>query len=324
MENKVESAEMDQIFHFDTKEVQAQVQARPWSKDPHYFKHVKLSAIAMLKMVMHARSGGTFEIMGLLVGRVAGDTMVVTDSFALPVKGTETRVNAGAEADEYMVEYLSTMQRLGRKENACGWYHSHPGYGCWLSGIDLNTQLLYQQFQDPFIAIVVDPTRTISAGKVEIGAFRAYPAGYKPADEGPNMYQTIPLNKIEDFGVHCKSYYSLDITCFKSSLDSRLLHLLWNKYWVSTLSSSPLIANAAYAAGQLGDLADKLEQVEQQVVHGHHSFHDKGPARSGGAGGAKEEGPLAKVARDGAKLSAEQLHGLMGQWVKEVLFNWRD
>lgn len=35
-------------------------------------------------------------------------------------------------------------------------------------------------------------------------------------------------------------YYSLDVKYFKSSLDSQLLDLLWNKYWVDTLSSSPL------------------------------------------------------------------------------------
>lgn len=29
--------------------------------------------------------------------------------------------------------------------------------------------------------------------------------GYKAPDEGPSEYQTIPLNKIEDFGVHAKS-----------------------------------------------------------------------------------------------------------------------
>ena len=28
--------------------------------------------------------------------------------------------------------------------------------------------------------------------------------GYKPPEEGPSEYQTIPLDKIEDFGVHCK------------------------------------------------------------------------------------------------------------------------
>ncbi len=56
-----------------------------------------------------------------------------------------------------------------------GWYHSHPGYGCWLSGIDCSTQSTQQQYQEPFLAIVVDPHRTIAAGKVEIGAFRTYP-----------------------------------------------------------------------------------------------------------------------------------------------------
>lgn len=40
-------------------------------------------------------------------------------------------------------------------ENAIGWYHSHPGYGCWLSGIDVSTQMLNQQFQEPFVAVVV-------------------------------------------------------------------------------------------------------------------------------------------------------------------------
>lgn len=44
----------------------------------------------------------------------------------------------------------------------------------------------------------------MSAGKVELGAFRTYPKGYKPPDEVPSEYQSIPLNKIEDFGVHCK------------------------------------------------------------------------------------------------------------------------
>lgn len=69
------------------------------------------------------------------------------------------------------------MKISGRLENAIGWYHSHPGYGCWLSGIDVSTQMLNQNFQEPFVAIVVDPVRTVSAGKVCLGAFRTYPKG---------------------------------------------------------------------------------------------------------------------------------------------------
>ena len=78
--------------------------------------------------------------------------------------------------------------------------------------------------------------------------------GYKPPDEPASEYQTIPLNKIEDFGVHCKQYYSLNISFFKSSLDSHLLDLLWNKYWVNTLSSSPLITTRDLTAGQYTDI----------------------------------------------------------------------
>ena len=77
------------------------------------------------------------------------------DAFALPVEGTETRVNAAAEGYEYMVEYLEKAKEAGHLENAIGWYHSHPGYGCWLSGIDVSTQMLNQQYQEPWVAVVV-------------------------------------------------------------------------------------------------------------------------------------------------------------------------
>ena len=99
-----------------------------------------------------------------------------------------------------------------------------------------------QRFQDPFVAVVIDPNRTISAGKVDIGAFRTYPENYTPPDHGGGEYQSIPLNKIEDFGVHANQYYPLEVQIFKSSLDTELLGLLWNKYWVNTLSQSALIS----------------------------------------------------------------------------------
>lgn len=49
----------------------------------------------------------------------------------------ETRVNATEEGYEYMTNYLTMAKQVGRLENALGWYHSHPGYGCWLSGLFL-------------------------------------------------------------------------------------------------------------------------------------------------------------------------------------------
>jgi len=315
LENNIQAVDSDQIYKYDAAKHQAILQSKPWTKDPHYFKQVKISAIALLKMVMHARSGGKLEVMGLMMGKVDGTTMVITDSFALPVEGTETRVNAHVEAYEYMVEYLTLIKQVGRQENAIGWYHSHPGYGCWLSGIDVSTQMLNQEYQEPWLAVVVDPTRTVSAGKVEIGAFRTYPKGYKPPDDGPSEYQTIPISKIEDFGVHCKQYYPLEISYFKSSLDSTLLDKLWNKYWLNTLSSSPIFTNRDYIAGAINDLSEKLEQAESQLAH------------SGRMGGyflpekKKEESQLTKISRDSIKTTLEQANGMMAEVMKDVLFN---
>ncbi|KAJ3369908.1 COP9 signalosome complex subunit 5a [Allomyces arbusculus] len=289
-------------------------EGRPWTKDPRYFKKVKMSAIALIKMVLHARRGGHLEVMGLMQGKVMGDTMVVLDAFALPVEGTETRVNAQQEAFEFMVRYQQTSESLARVENVVGWYHSHPGYGCWLSGIDVSTQMTNQQYQEPFLAVVVDPNRTISAGRVEIGAFRTYPAGYTPPDAAKSEYQSIPLSKIEDFGVHANQYYQLDVSLFKSRLDAQLLDLLWNKHWVNTLAQSPLTSNKDYFVGQMGDIAAKLDRAESQVQ------------QTGGSPGKKgdddaDASHLGKAARDATKLVSETTHALMSQVIKHVVFN---
>jgi len=94
-------------------------------------------------MVTHSRQGGEIEVMGLMQGKVINDTFYIMDAFGLPVEGTETRVNAGADANEYMCSHIDACEKVDRPENICGWYHSHPGYRCWLSGIDVGTQEMY-------------------------------------------------------------------------------------------------------------------------------------------------------------------------------------
>ncbi len=89
----------------------------------------------------------------------------------------------------------------------------------------------------------------MSSGRVEIGAFRTWPPvckhfvfvflmaqDYKVPE---NLKMKPPKGKGEhDFGMHAEKYYKLDITIFKSALDSFLLEKLWSKYWVQTLAMS--------------------------------------------------------------------------------------
>ena len=83
--------------------------------------------------------------------------MIVMDSFALPVEGTETRVNAHVQAYEYMVTYTAMAKQVGRLENVIGWYHSHPGFGCWLSFVDVKTQRSFESLHERAVAVVIDP-----------------------------------------------------------------------------------------------------------------------------------------------------------------------
>lgn len=316
LDNNVQlvDAHRDALYTYSVPEQKAIGEAKPWKTDPHHFKNVRISAVALLKMVMHARSGGSIEVMGLMQGKIAGDTIIVTDAFRLPVEGTETRVNAQDEANEYMVGYLQACRDQGKLENAVGWYHSHPGYGCWLSGIDVSTQATQQTFSDPFLAVVIDPDRTISAGKVEIGAFRTYPEDYKPPNTGADDgYQTIPLAKAEDFGAHASRYYSLEVSHFKSSLDTHLLELLWNKYWVQTLSQSPLFTNREYSSKQMLDLSSKIRQAGTAIARSNRQV-SAGPSKC-------SEQQLEKVVRDSNKITGEEVTGLLAGEVKAKLFN---
>ncbi|EKM56608.1 uncharacterized protein PHACADRAFT_253814 [Phanerochaete carnosa HHB-10118-sp] len=321
----LEVSPQDEIFKFDPEANKRLNREAPWAKDPHYFKTCKISAVALIKMVIHARSGVPHEIMGMMQGKVVGTSLVIVDSFALPVQGTETRVNAANEANEYMVQYVESSNRVSRLEHAVGWYHSHPGYGCWLSGIDVNTQMTNQKYQDPFVAVVIDPNRTISAGKVDIGAFRTYPENYTPPDAVASEYQSIPLNKIEDFGVHANQYYPLEVQIFKSSLDNELLGLLWNKYWVNTLSQSPLISNRAYAVSQLSDLHQKLAKAGQSVPTSHAPPPVIKEEKTLGKKTEKkqEESQLVKSVKDSNKIAVEAQHGLIAQVIKDVIFSMR-
>jgi len=66
-----------------------------------YFKKCKVNLLALIRILQHAQKGGDIEVMGYFTGKIAGTTFLVMDAFPLPVEGTETRVNAHRDAEEY-------------------------------------------------------------------------------------------------------------------------------------------------------------------------------------------------------------------------------
>jgi COP9 signalosome complex subunit 5 len=102
-ENEIEE---QKVYEFTDDDIQAKLRSKYWRADPETFKKVKISAVALIKMTMHARAGGDIEVMGLMQGYPDGDTIWVMDAFGLPVEACETRVNAGKEADGFMIEHF--------------------------------------------------------------------------------------------------------------------------------------------------------------------------------------------------------------------------
>lgn len=317
MENDVQEVD---ILKFDEAENDKIFDTRPWLKDVHYFKDVKISVTALIKMVTHCRRGGDIEVMGLMQGKVVGNSFYVLDAFGLPVEGTETRVNAGAEANEYLGDYMEVCEDVGRMEQICGWYHSHPGYAPWLSGIDVGTQSLYQQHQEPFVAIVIDPKRTISSGKVDIGCFRTYPEDYK--GKGSD-FESVPMEKIEDFGAHANRYYKLDHTIYKSELDQSQFEFLWNQYWVQTLSTSSLLLCKEAVTNTITDICEKVCKYKNNPMLMRRDKmvgYTTGRGERGGEA-PKKDNEISKINKGTTKMVLDTSHMLMSEVLKSMIFS---
>ena len=86
-----------------------------------------------------ARGGVPMEVMGLMLGEFVDEyTVTVVDVFAMPQSGTGVSVEAVDHA--FQTNMMDMLRQTGRPEMVVGWYHSHPGFGCWLSATDMHTQ----------------------------------------------------------------------------------------------------------------------------------------------------------------------------------------
>ena len=137
---------------------------------PDTAETVHISSLALLKMLKHGRAGVPMEVMGLMLGSFVDDyTVQVVDVFAMPQSGTGVSVEAVDPV--FQTKMLDMLKLTGRPETVVGWYHSHPGFGCWLSGTDCNTQQSFEQLHKRSVAVVIDPIQSVK-GKVVIDAFR--------------------------------------------------------------------------------------------------------------------------------------------------------
>ena len=257
------------LYIFDEAEYDKLFQEKPWAKEDAYYKKVMISTLAVTKIVNHAVKAGDKEIAGYMIGFPKDRTFYVTDAVEFPLIGTTSRVEIadqlGDKIHEYSADLLDTLKKVGNTQNYVGWYHSHPGFGCWLSGIDVNTHRTLQMLNKTFFALVVDPFRTLSTRKVEVGCFMTY--NQDSGSNRSNFTENIPLNKSQEFGYHANKYYKLEHQFFKSKFESDVIKLLYKNYWTETLSSNVVELNNEYMKSLIEDMSIKIGGFDLKKRH---------------------------------------------------------
>ena len=201
-------------------------------------EQIYISSLALLKMLKHGRAGVPMEVMGLMLGEFVDDyTVRVVDVFAMPQSGTGVSVEAVDPV--FQTRMLDMLKQVGRPEMVVGWYHSHPGFGCWLSGVDINTQQSFEALNPRAVAVVVDPIQSVK-GKVVIDAFRLINPqmmmlGQEPRQTTSNLgHLNKPSIQALIHGLN-RHYYSIAINYRKNELEEKMLLNLHKKTWTAGL-----------------------------------------------------------------------------------------
>lgn len=200
---------------------------------------VYISSLALLKMLKHGRAGVPMEVMGLMLGEFVDEyTVNVIDVFAMPQSGTGVSVEAVDPV--FQAKMLEMLKQTGRPEMVVGWYHSHPGFGCWLSGVDINTQQSFESLSDRAVAVVVDPIQSVK-GKVVIDAFRTINPQIIAINQEPRQ-TTSNIGHLQKPSIQAlihglnRHYYSIPIAYRTHNLEQKMLLNLNKQSWNDSLS----------------------------------------------------------------------------------------
>ena len=224
----------------------------------------------------------------------------------------------------FMIEASESLEGV-RKEKFFGWYHTHPfdydpnsstGH-CFMSATDVTTQLQWQRGEDPhgnpWLAIVIDPLRSIAKGRPELMAFRAYPPEYEaPAGEAPDGKTVTDAVGQKLWGPCWRRYYRLETSYFMSSLAQQTFRILKNNMSFSeSLCSMP-----SRNSDRLKAEVDSITDITSRINSASGAVKTSGDSSSNAA----DESNLQTADRIGSKLATGRCECCSTTIVKYQLF----
>lgn len=279
---------------------------------------VHISGLALLKMLKHGRAGVPLEVMGLMLGEFVDDyTVKVVDVFAMPQSGTGVSV----EAIDYVFQtkMLDMLKQTGRPEMVVGWYHSHPGFGCWLSGVDINTQQNFEQLNPRAVAVVIDPIQSVK-GKVVIDAFRLinpqmHMLGQEPRQTTSNVgHLHKPSIQALIHGLN-RHYYSIAIAYRKNELEEHMLLNLHKKKWTDSLAVQQFDEHSSSNEATVQSMLELAKAYDKAVIEEQKLKPDELVIARVGKRDAKKH-----LEADIARLMAQNINQCLGSMLDTVIF----
>lgn len=144
---------------------------------------VGLSAIAEQVVYPHVFGNADREVGGVLVGRMSTEGGLPLVTGAIPaISADERRATLTFTQDAWAHVHQVLDRDFPADEQIVGWYHSHPGFGIFLSGHDV---FIHENFfaSPSQIAFVVDPrARTEGVFAWQVGKLR--PLFERPTPSG--------------------------------------------------------------------------------------------------------------------------------------------
>ncbi|BAM39914.1 proteasome (prosome, macropain) 26S subunit, non-ATPase, 14 [Theileria orientalis strain Shintoku] len=231
-------------------------------------EQVYISSLALLKMLRHGRAGVPMEVMGLMLGDFIDDyTIRVVDVFSMPQSGNSVSVEAVDPV--YQTEMKDMLKRTGRPEVVVGWYHSHPGFGCWFSGTDVNTQQSFEQLNPRAVGVVIDPIQSVK-GKVVIDCFRLISPhvimlGHEPRQTTSNIGHLQKPTIIALVHGLNRNYYSIVINYRKTPLESQMLLNFRKNRWTKDLEIQDFMESQKENSDLVTEIRDLCEKYNQTI-----------------------------------------------------------
>ncbi len=100
------------------------------------------------------------EAIGLLGGKEIRPKELIIDRIVLVSEGDEISVSFSEE------DFIAFEKILKGNSYCVGWWHSHPGYGLFLSQTDISTHIYsFQMHNNQSVALVVEPTKIDGSGR---------------------------------------------------------------------------------------------------------------------------------------------------------------